>query len=83
MPGRQQFVVTNPVVRQGTAVRVHSPQYAPAAQPMEVLDSDGNYPVVPSRKSYANTVSLPGLILSRDPQHVCIAVYTDFPYIGM
>lgn len=69
MPGRQQFVVTNPVVRQGSAVRVHSPQYAPAAQPMDVLDSDGNYPVVPSRKSYANTAARPVNAASflRDP----------------
>lgn len=55
MPGRQQFVVANPVARQTSAVRVQS-QYASAAQPLEVVETEGNYPVAASRKSYASAV---------------------------
>lgn len=58
MPGRQ-FVVSNPAARQSsTVVRVQSPQYAPAAQPMEIVEAEGNYPVAASRKSYAPAVRL-------------------------
>lgn len=56
MPGRQQFVVANPAARQNSMVRTQSPPYAPAAQPMDILEAEVNYPAATSRRSYANTV---------------------------